>query len=142
MPTRTRDKWYTFNGWWTTAAAGTQLTTATKITSNTTYYAHWTANPTWTVKFVLNCAGAQFDDNDTTDPEYPDGRSRKVLQSERTLDDAPNAYDEDNDFLGWTLTRGGDDFIVTKKRAENITEEDEAVPATIFSGNTTVYGKW
>ena len=26
-------------------------------------------------------------------------------------------YDDNNDFLGWTLTRGGDDFIVTKKRA-------------------------
>ena len=117
MPTRERDKWYTFSGWWTTATAGTQLTTATKITSNTTYYAHWTANPTWTVKFDLNCGSANFDDNDTTDPEYPSRRSRKVLRSERTLDDAPNAYDDNNDFLGWTLTRGGEDFIVTKKRA-------------------------
>ena len=42
-PTRTG---YTFAGWYTEAAGGTQISSATKTpVTDTTYYAHWNANP-------------------------------------------------------------------------------------------------
>lgn len=54
LPTTTRTG-YTFQGWFTTASAGTKVLNTTKVVtaSNHSLYAHWTANK-YTVTFVKN----------------------------------------------------------------------------------------
>ena len=44
LPTPTRNGW-TFTGWFTAVAGGTQVSAATKVTADVTYYARWTQDP-------------------------------------------------------------------------------------------------
>ncbi|MEA5012220.1 MAG: S-layer homology domain-containing protein [Angelakisella sp.] len=42
LPTPTRSRSYSFDGWYTAASGGTQISASTTVNANVTYYAHWT----------------------------------------------------------------------------------------------------
>ncbi|MEG1976946.1 MAG: InlB B-repeat-containing protein, partial [Citrobacter sp.] len=53
LPTPTRSGSYSFDGWYTSAAGGTEVTTATVFTSDSTIYAHWTNGGSPTIDYTI-----------------------------------------------------------------------------------------
>lgn len=51
LPTVTPNEGWSFDGWYTLANGGTQISASTIPAGNTTYYAHYSAIPTYTITF-------------------------------------------------------------------------------------------
>ena len=116
-PTRAADVQYTytFKGWFTAAAGGTQVSASTTVTKNVTYYAQWTATPrSYTATFNGNGGG-------TPNPST----ITKTYGSE--LGTLPTCSRTGYTFLGWyTASSGGTKISSTTK----------------ITGTVTYYAQW
>lgn len=116
-PTRAADVQYTytFKGWFTAAAGGTQVSASTTVTKNVTYYAQWTATPrSYTATFNGNGGGTPSPSTIT-----------KTYGSE--LGTLPTCSRTGYTFLGWyTASSGGTKISSTTK----------------ITGTVTYYAQW
>lgn len=110
-PTRTG---YTFNGWYSSSASGSQVTSKTKVTtaSDHTIIASWTAN-VYTLSFDVNGGSGS--------------PSTKKVAYDSAYGELPKISRDYYDFAGWyTAADGG-----TKVSAD-----------TIMTGDTKLYAHW
>jgi uncharacterized repeat protein (TIGR02543 family) len=105
---------YTFQGWYTEAAGGTEFTVTTPVTGDITLYARWEAVPvTFTVTFDVQ--------GGTPQPQA------SIVNGGTVINPLPVVTKADYTFQGWyTEAAGGTEFTVT----------------TPVTGNMTLYARW
>lgn len=114
LPTPAREG-FTFDGWYTAAAGGSQITAATVFQENTTIYAHWTEKQGYTI--TLDADGGTLSGSASVSTGA-DGRLS-------ALPGAPTR--EGYDFDGWFTAKEGGVAVTT---------------GTTFGSDSTIYAHW
>ena len=112
LPTATRPG-YTLKGWYTKKTDGTKISASTTVSKDVTYYAQWTALPTYTVTFDANggtCAT----------------KTRKVVQGE-AVGELPEATRAGYKLAGWFTAKTGGSQVTA---------------ATVVTKAATYYARW
>ena len=111
---------YTFQGWYTKKSGGTKVTSSTKvtITGKQTLYAHWKANPKYTV--TLNANGGKVSGATTKNITVTKG-----LKYSGLVTPTRTGYT----FLGWYTKKSGGTKVTTSTTAN-------------LSGKLTLYAHW
>lgn len=115
LPAAPAREGFTFDGWYTAAAGGSQITAATVFQENTTIYAHWTEKQGYTI--TLDADGGTLSGSASVSTGA-DGRLS-------ALPGAPTR--EGYDFDGWFTAKEGGVAVTT---------------GTTFDSDSTIYAHW
>ncbi len=112
LPTPTYE-YHDFDGWFTSASGGERVTESTVFTGNGTLYAHWTAQPGFTIVFDADGGGCDV--------------SKARTGADGRLSSLPVAEREGSIFMGWFTSQSGGEIVAL---------------STVFSEDTTIYARW
>ena len=115
LPSEPSRPGYTFLGWYTAAAGGSQITGSTSvITGSINAYAHW-SGPAYSRSFTVS-----FDPN-----EGNCATAEKVVTYHGTYGELPVPYRTGDRFLGWYLYTNSteDDILITANSTVNTPED-------------------